>query len=84
MEDCIGEGQRFSAKEGMTCCHGLIRAEVSQPVQSEDVRGAGQLEACEPDAPPDIKVCVACGNGICGPGENPCNCPADCAPADAR
>ena len=23
-------------------------------------------------------VCADCGNGVCGPGENECNCPQDC------
>ena len=28
-------------------------------------------------------VCTACGNGVCGLGENKCNCPSDCNTAAA-
>lgn len=27
---------------------------------------------------PDESICINCGDGICGLGENYCNCPADC------
>jgi hypothetical protein len=27
-------------------------------------------------------VCAACGDGVCGVGENYCSCPADCAEYD--
>ena len=27
-------------------------------------------------------ACTLCGNGECGPGENACNCPADCMAQD--
>lgn len=27
-----------------------------------------------------VFVCTSCGDGICGPGENFCNCPGDCVP----
>ena len=30
------------------------------------------------DYQPEEGVCTYCGNGVCGTGENKCNCPADC------
>jgi len=40
--------------------------------------GLTRLEACEQPLP-SVFVCGACGNGVCGPGESACNCPADCS-----
>ncbi len=31
---------------------------------------------CQPF--PEKSICINCGDGICGEGENYCNCPADC------
>jgi hypothetical protein len=28
--------------------------------------------------PPSLMVCVDCGDGACGEGENHCICPDDC------
>jgi hypothetical protein len=39
--------------------------------------GLTRLENCV-GLPPSNFFCGACGNGVCGPGENTCNCPADC------
>jgi hypothetical protein len=37
-------------------------------------------EGCGPTgAPPDLLVCLPCGNGVCDPEENRCNCGADCS-----
>jgi hypothetical protein len=68
-DGCIQEGEEMNAKiPGAACCEGLTRIEDTQ------YRDGG---ICEP-VPPDLKICTRCGNGQCGPGESPCNCPADC------
>ncbi|GMU03075.1 hypothetical protein KH5H1_71960 [Corallococcus caeni] len=68
-DGCRQEGEELNAKViGATCCEGLTRIEDTQ------YRDGG---VCEP-VPPDLKVCTRCGNGQCGPGESPCNCPQDC------
>lgn len=38
----------------------------------------GPIDCADPDCATD-PACL-CGNGTCDPGENPCNCPADCGP----
>lgn len=65
---CLGLGGRFMdfETEGR-CCEGLV------PV--DDCVPAGEGCAC-PDCP--CHICLPCGDGVCGPFENECNCPADC------
>jgi hypothetical protein len=50
------------------CCSGLAAIGCSTP-DSEGFCG----EPCV-----GAMVCAQCGNGICGLGENICNCPTDC------
>jgi len=67
-EICKTEGQSYSIFEDpqARCCEGL------------DTKSIYDLENCI--AVPGGKYsCVKCGNGICGPGENKCNCPKDCS-----
>ena len=67
---CVAQGNTLEAKDiCSTCCPGLTRIE-----SSERVDGG----TCEPTAPPSVFVCAACGDGVCGAGENACNCPGDC------
>ena len=61
--DCTGEGESLEAKDICSIC----------------CPGLTRLEICDTQAPPSLFVCGACGNGVCGPGENVCNCAADCA-----
>jgi len=49
------------------CCNGLTS--VTNATPSGDLCAATNNGA---------SVCTKCGNGICGLGENKCNCPADC------
>lgn len=68
---CTAEGDVLEAKDICAlCCGTLVRIESSAP--SSD--GA----SCEETAPPSVLVCAACGDGVCGLGENECNCPSDC------
>ena len=70
--ECAGEGEMISimpdpeAKRYL-CCEGLKQGGVF----SDD--GDGK---CYPMM--DVAVCINCPNGICGSGENKCNCPDDC------
>ena len=71
---CIREGEAFEAKLG-DCCAGLVGLEILQ----EGEPGRPDLPpGCTSDAPPSMQVCGACGNGVCGTGEDRCNCPSDC------
>lgn len=68
--DCAPEGDVREGKDICSlCCPGLAEVEYLAP----DASGA-----CEPQAPPSVLLCVACGDGVCGKGENVCNCPDDC------
>ncbi len=66
---CIGEGQSVGIYPGAAmCCSGLSLISCSSP-------GVGG--ACSPCV--GASICANCGNGVCGPGENKCNCPQDCS-----
>ena len=65
---CAGEGEIISLLDPtQVCCPGLDMITAAEPMP-----GGSCMVA------PDIAVCTSCGDGICGPGENICNCPADC------
>lgn len=65
---CTPEGKQRSGKTfDPPCCAGL--SEISLNLASRDAN-------CQPA--PDANVCAACGNGVCGPGEDACSCPIDC------
>jgi len=65
---CRGEGQDIEGKDAGRCCAGLAAIAESRPE-------GGECRA----APPSVQVCARCGDGVCGPGENRCNCAEDCA-----
>ncbi len=66
---CAPEGSSVPViPEALPCCDGLA------PVGCEAPREDGTCPGgCE-----GAVYCARCGNGECGPGENVCNCPADC------
>ncbi|GEM_PF-4104551 len=66
-EPCVPEGASYNEAPGVACCEGLKAV-----AQCEMV---GDMCACLPCM---CYVCTKCGNGLCGPGENICNCPTDC------
>ena len=66
-DTCVREGGMASAKAFSQCCSDLV---ASQSLALVD--GVCAVSA------PSANVCTRCGNGTCGPGENSCNCPADC------
>lgn len=83
--DCRKAGEQYEGKVICAqCCPGLTRGAIL--VHGDRVPpSADQLpEGCDDEAPPSLGVCIQCGDGLCGPGENFCNCPDDCPrPADA-
>lgn len=76
-DECAGEGERiFGPLEAnqLRCCEGL------EPVECLQYPNNQGNNTCIPWDGEICHICVACGDGDCGTGENPCNCPADCAP----
>ncbi|WP_338873231.1 hypothetical protein [Myxococcus stipitatus] len=71
-ETCAGEGIQGAV---VACCPGLV-ARCGAPSGGE---------TCDPQKGDESEpVCIRCGDGVCGPLEQPCNCPEDCAPSEAR
>ena len=70
---CLGEGEVGKAGNQLaaSCCSGFVAVPVTYPVS------AGKSVVCE-SGPVGEFVCTACGDGVCGAGENGCRCPADC------
>ena len=70
--ECTAEGQGFESftPDGM-CCEGLTAVPAATPTEGG---------CASPRCP--CYVCVACGDGVCGEGENECNCAEDCSLVD--
>jgi len=71
-KECAKEGKTISIMplpdpeaEKYLCCEGLQEGIIFS-----------DIEECSPML--DAAVCIDCPNGICGAGENRCNCPEDC------
>jgi hypothetical protein len=74
--DCTPELGTFDGKDICAlCCPGLQAISQLTPAEG-GATDAGT--ACLEEGPASLLVCTACGDGRCGPGENSCNCPADC------
>jgi len=70
-QECIPEGGSGAVIPGSSCCLGL------DPIGTEEPDQSG---TCPTVPPVGAFYCTMCGNGICGLGENKCNCPQDCEP----
>ncbi len=69
----LKEGGIVSAfTDQFPCCSGLTKTGAESAYYSSNGN-----ECIEMPTPRDL-VCTNCGNGVCGLGENKCNCPADC------
>lgn len=69
---CFGEGEGVLMWSGsdIKCCSGLTK--IGHPNgYSESGSGCAMLLK-------NGNICTYCGNGVCGKGENTCNCPSDC------
>lgn len=65
-----GEGYDEKALAPGPCCEGLTAANTSTQLDSGGV-------CTEEDLNP-AKVCILCGDGVCGAEENACSCAEDC------
>lgn len=76
---CVTEGEEFLVKSEMACSEGLVGVS-ARDVPRDDYTQDDYPRGCGPKdgVPPDVHVCVACGDGECGRAEQFCNCPADC------
>jgi hypothetical protein len=67
---CVQEGETYSVHPASPgCCPGL------SPISCSSPDASGNCQPCL-----GASVCAKCGNGVCGEGENRCNCPQDCQP----
>lgn len=66
-EVCVGLGETSGTNPGINvkCCGDLDELEVMEPTGDGCMTSPGF-------------VCGKCGDELCGPGENECNCPMDC------
>lgn len=68
---CITEGDTLFPNDGNKCCAGLLRAynyEIQEDGDCKSVQGKLGHQG----------ICIKCRDGVCGKGENGCNCPQDC------
>lgn len=63
---CTAEGGALTGPGG-ACCPGLAQIDYA----TWDGETCGFVDCL-------CSVCTACGDGVCDPPENPCNCEADC------
>ncbi len=68
---CVVQGGTFIDYPGAPqCCDGLTRIGLDRRVGHCMIPSGGTGD--------NSGFCTLCGNGICEPPENPCNCPEDC------
>ena len=63
VEQCTPEGELM---EEFPCCEGTSPVECREFARNECI-------PCN-----ELPRCLPCGDGVCGPGENLCNCDSDC------
>jgi len=68
---CIPEGGTLFPNDGNKCCVGLF------PRWNYEMQEDGSCKSISGSSGHQL-ICVKCGNGVCGEGENGCNCPKDC------
>lgn len=71
---CIKEGQ--SGLGSSFCCKGLAFSAGGAPDANGNCPSPADTRMMI--TPGGGGTCIACGNGVCGLGENKCNCPQDC------
>ena len=76
---CVTEGNTTGiSPSAAKCCSGLTANSVFA-VCSDATQSSTGLSSAPIKIPSyGVSVCTKCGDGICGPGENKCNCPTDC------
>lgn len=75
---CIKEAMRgsYTYDKKVNCCPGLAQSSITV-VNKEKEEELDFVERCSVMLGGGF-ICINCGNGICGPGENSCNCEEDC------
>ena len=68
---CIGEGNTLFPNDGNKCCADL------RPEWNYNLKNDGTCEDIQGALGHQL-ICIKCRDGICGNGENGCNCPQDC------
>ena len=72
-EECAQEGESVPVVPGARqCCDDLSKISCDEP----DSNGNCSAHCI------GASICAHCGNGVCGLGENKCNCPEDCDEAE--
>lgn len=84
---CKNEGEAVDRDAGQSCCakyQPLPLFKFSDDLENpyEDVGRGRENRAGGICRQADGYVCANCGDGICGKGENHCNCSADCGDAN--
>ncbi len=74
-ETCKKEGEIGYLNEKPNCCIGLSAIANSSGTEENSCDNAAGI--C-PSYTGGSYICTKCGDGICGIGENPFNCPKDC------
>ncbi|MDP2309210.1 MAG: hypothetical protein Q8P18_24515 [Pseudomonadota bacterium] len=80
VRECIQEGEEFLVKDlTASCCSGLVGVS-AEDIPRDDYTQDDYPPGSGPEAgtPPDLFVCIECGDGVCGLAEHFCNCAADC------
>ncbi len=84
-EPCTKDGELIEGKDARAhCCtraQGSLtnRIALEQPAESAADPAADE-RGCVSQGPPSVLVCSPCGNSVCEPWENRCNCAEDCSP----
>ena len=76
---CVSEGSQMGVYlNSPKCCAGLSAISVFAAC-SDAIQSSSGISSASIKIPSyGVSVCTKCGDGICGLGENKCNCPADC------
>ncbi|MCX6791304.1 MAG: hypothetical protein NTV62_03930, partial [Candidatus Gribaldobacteria bacterium] len=79
---CLKEGEinsvgYNSSEQSLDCCPGLRFISVPEAWRNPDGSADSTCNPFKFTVPSSV-VCTYCGNGVCGTGENSCNCPSDC------
>lgn len=69
--ECIDEGSTLFPNDGNKCCAGLRSEWNYEMLEDGDCKIIQGTLGHQ-------RICIKCRDGICGIGENGCNCPQDC------
>jgi hypothetical protein len=70
-------GDKGSFRWDLKCCAGLAR-------RCGTIAADGRCTESGPELQERLPMCLTCGNRVCDPLENRCNCPEDCAPKEVK